>query len=198
MIAFVEGTLAERSADRVVVEAGGLGYELLVSTSTLASLPAPGRRVRLLARMQVRDDALVLYGFATTAERDLFALLLGVSSVGPKMAMAVLSALDPEALRRAVLEGDIDAVTVVPGVGKKVAARIVLDLKDKMGGEVELPGGGPLAEVRDALTGMGLTPQEIQSALAGLEPDGEPVEQLLRDALRRIGAREGAGSGSRR
>lgn len=192
MIAFVEGTLAERSADRVVVEAGGLGYELLVSTSTLASLPAPGRTVRLVTRMQVRDDALVLYGFATTAERELFTLLLGVSGVGPKMAIAVLSALDPETLRRAVLEGDIDAVTIVPGVGKKVAARIVLDLKDRMGGEVELPGAGPLAEVREALTGMGLSPHEIQDALRGLEPDGEPVEELLRRALRGVGAAEKA------
>lgn len=198
MIAFVEGTLVERAADRVVVASGGVGYELLVSTSTLASLPAPGRAVRLLARMQIRDDALVLYGFATAAERDLFRLLLGVSSVGPKMALAVLSALDPEALRRAVLDGDIEAVTVVPGVGKKVAARIVLDLKDRLGGEVDLPGGGPLAEVRDALSGMGLTPQEIQTALSGLEADGAPVEELLREALRRVGMGERTSAGGRR
>lgn len=194
MIAFVEGTLAERSADRVVVSAGGLGYELLASTSTLAALPAVGRTVRLLTHMQVRDDAMVLYGFATGAERDLFQLLIGVSSVGPKMAMAVLSTLEPEALRRAVLEGDIDAVTVVPGVGKKVAGRIVLDLKDKLGGEIDLPAAGPLAEVREALEGMGLSPQEIQRAVAGLEADGLPVEELLREALRRVGRREPAGA----
>lgn len=193
MIAFVEGTLAERSEDRVVVAAGGLGYEVLVSTSTLAAMPAVGKPVRLVTRMQVKDDAMVLHGFATTAERDLFALLVGVNSVGPKLALAVLSALDPEALRRAILDGDVDAVTVVPGVGKKVAARIVLDLKDRLGGEVELPGAGPLAEVRDALGGMGLSPQEIHAALAGLAADGRPVEELLREALRRVGGREAVG-----
>ncbi len=197
MIAFVEGALADRSGDRVVIEAGGIGYELLVSASTLAALPPIGRQVRLLSHMQVRDDAMVLFGFATAAERNLFELLIGVNSVGPKMAMAVLSALDPDSLRRAVLEGDIDAVTVVPGVGKKVAGRIVLDLKDRLGGEVELPGTGPLAEVREALTGMGLSPAEVQEALAGAEADA-PVEELLRAALRRVGAREPTGTGGRR
>jgi holliday junction DNA helicase RuvA len=193
VIAFVDGTLAERSGDRVVVSAGGLGYEVLVSTSTLAAVPAVGKPIRLLTRMQVKDDAIVLYGFATAAERDLFGHLVTVNSVGPKLAMAVLSALDPEALRRAVLDGDVDAVTVVPGVGKKVAARIVLDLKDRLGGEVELPGAGPLTEVRDALQGMGLSPQEIHAALADLEADGRPVEELLREALRRVGGREAVG-----
>lgn len=194
MIAFVEGTLAERGADRVVVNAGGLGYELVASASTIASLPAVGRTARLLTHLQVRDDAMVLYGFATGAERDLFHLLVGVSSVGPKVAMAILSVLEPDALRRAVLEGDIDAVTVVPGVGKKMAGRIVLELKDRLGGEIDLPGSGPLAEVREALEGMGLSPQEIQRAVTGLETDGLAVEELLREALRRIGGREPAGA----
>lgn len=194
MIAFVEGALAERGADRVVVNANGLGYELVVSTSTLAAMPAVGKPVRLLARLQVRDDAMVLFGFATGAERELFELLITVSSVGPKMAMAVLSSLDPDALRRAVLDGDIDAVTVVPGVGKKVAGRIVLDLRDKLGGEIDLPAAGPLAEVREALEGMGLSPQEIQRAVGGLDADGRSVEELLREALRAAGGREAAGA----
>lgn len=194
MIAFVEGALAERGADRVVVNANGLGYELIVSTSTLAALPAIGKPVRLLTHLQVRDDAMVLFGFASGPERDLFELLITVSSVGPKMAMAVLSGLDPEALRRAVLDGDIDAVTVVPGVGKKVAGRIVLDLRDKLGGEIDLPAAGPLAEVREALEGMGLSPQEIQRAVAGLEAGEDTVEELLREALRRVGGREALGA----
>jgi len=186
VIAFIEGTLAERAGGRVVVSAGGLGYELLVPSSTLGAMPATGKPVKLLARMQVRDDAMVLYGFATLAERELFDLLIGVSSVGPKMAMAVLSTLDPTTLRRAVIEGDIDAVTIVPGVGKKVAGRIVLELKDRMGAEIELPAAGPLAEVRAALEGMGLAPAEIQDAVSGLDAKGA-VEDLLREALRRVG-----------
>ena len=189
MIGFVEGTVAERGAGRAVIAAGGLGYELLVSGSTLAALPPVGRPARLLTHLQVRDDALVLYGFATASERDLFQLLLSVSGVGPKVALAILSVLSPEALRRAVLDGEADAITVVPGVGKKVAARIALDLKEKLGGGVDLPGAGPVAEVREALLSMGLSPPEVQQALAGLEPDGEPVEALLRRALQQVGAR---------
>lgn len=189
MIAVVEGTVAERSGDRVVIAAGGLGYEVLVPASTLAALPATGRRARLVTHLLVRDDALVLYGFATAAERDLFRLLLSVGGVGPKVALAILSVLSPDALRRAVLDGDADAITVVPGVGKKVAARIALDLKEKLGGGVDLPGVGPVAEVREALLGMGLSPPEVHDALAGLEPDGEPVEELLRRALQQVGAR---------
>jgi holliday junction DNA helicase RuvA len=108
--------------------------------------------------------------------------------VGPKVALAILSVLSPDALRRAVLDGDADAITVVPGVGKKVAARIALDLKEKLGGGVELPVAGPVAEVREALLGMGLSAPEVHDALAGLEPDGEPVEELLRRALQQVGA----------
>lgn len=190
MIGFVEGALAERHADRVVLEAGGIGYELFVSAETLRTLPPPGRSARLLSHLQVRDDALILYGFATPEERELFRHLLGVSGVGPKVALAVLSVLEAGALRRAVLEGDADAITVVPGVGKKVAARIVLDLKEKLGAGVELPeAGGPLTEVRDALSGMGLSPQEVREAVSGLGGDDGPVEELLRRALQRVGSR---------
>ncbi|HEX2031555.1 MAG TPA: Holliday junction branch migration protein RuvA [Actinomycetota bacterium] len=189
MIAALEGTVAERSADRVVISAGGIGYEVLVPASTLAALPPTGRRGRLMTHLLVRDDALVLYGFATPAERELFLLLLGVNGVGPKAALAVLSVLTPEACRRAILDGDADVITIVPGIGKKVAARIVLDLKEKMGGEVELPGAGPVAEVREALLAMGLSLAEVHEAVAGLEPDGQPVEELLRRALQQVGSR---------
>jgi len=172
-----------------VIAAGGLGYELQVSASTLASLPPVGKHARVLTHLLVRDDALVLFGFASSAERDLFLLLLGVGGVGPKVALAILSVLSPEALRRAVLDGDADAITIVPGVGKKVAARIVLDLKEKLGGEVELPSAGPIAEVREVLVAMGLSHQEVQSAVVDIDGDGAPVEILLRRALRRVGSR---------
>lgn len=189
MISFVEGTLAERAGGRVVVAAGGIGYEVFVSATTLAALPATGRKARLLTHLHVRDDAMTLYGFAAPGERELFLLLLGVNGVGPKVALAILSVLSADALRRAILDGDADAITIVPGVGKKVAARVVIDLKDKLGGEVELPVAGPLAEVREALAGLGLSPQEVHRAMSGMEADGEPVEELLRRALRRVGGR---------
>jgi Holliday junction DNA helicase RuvA len=189
VIALVEGTVAERSAGHVVVMASGVGYQLQVSASTQGALPTVGQRARVLTHLHVRDDAMTLFGFASPAERDLFVLLIGVNGVGPKLALAVLSVLTPEALRRALFEGDADAITVVPGVGKKVAARIVLDLKEKLGGEVDLPSGSPLAEVREALMGMGLSVQEVQDALAGLDGREEPVEDLLRGALQRVGSR---------
>ena len=189
MIALVEGTIAERGGDRAVIMAGGVGYELLVSASTLGSLPPAGKTARLLTHMHVRDDAMLLFGVATAAERELFLLLLGVGGVGPKLALAILSVLSPEALRRAVLEGDADAITVVPGVGKKVAARIALDLKEKLGGVIELPEAGPIAEVRDALIGMGLSTQEVQGAVRGLNGADGSVEELLRDALKQVGNR---------
>ena len=189
MIALVEGKLVERAGDRAVILAGGVGYELLVSAATLGALPATGRDTRLLTHLQVRDDAMILFGFATASERELFRLLIGVNGVGPKVALAILSVLTPDALRRAVLDGDADAITIVPGVGKKVAARIALDLKEKLGGVIELPDAGPMAEVRDALVAMGLSAQEVQDAVAGLDGANGAVEELLRDALRRVGAR---------
>jgi holliday junction DNA helicase RuvA len=189
VIALLEGQIADRGADRAVLLAGGVGYEVHCSATTLAALPSTGRRARVLTHLHVRDDALTLFGFATPQERDLFLILLGVTGVGPKMALAILSVLAPEAFRSAVLAGDAEAITVVPGVGKKVAARVVLDVKERLGGEVELPAESPLAEVREALVGMGLSTHEIQDALAGLDGREGPVEELLRGALQRVGSR---------
>lgn len=188
MIAFVEGTLAERAGDRVVVADGGIGYEVMVSATTLAALPTVGRTVRLLTHLLVRDDAMLLYGFATSSERDLFLMLISVNGVGPKVALGILSVLAADALRRAILDGDADTITIVPGVGKKVAARVVLDLKDRLGGVVELPSAGPIAEVREALLGLGLSSQEVREAMADLDAGDAPVEELLRRALQRVGA----------
>lgn len=187
MIAFLEGAVAEKAGDRVVVQAGGIGYEVLVPTRTLAALPPAGRSARLFTRLQVRDDAMVLYGFGSAEERAMFDVLVTVAGVGPKVALAVLSVLTPDALRRAVASGDTAALTVVPGVGKKVAARIVLDLRDRFG-VVETAPTGPLSEVREALLALGLSQHEASDAIAALGPDGErPVEDLLREALQVVG-----------
>jgi Holliday junction DNA helicase RuvA len=188
MISLLEGNLAEKSADRIVLSVSGVGYEVQVPAQTLSRLPPAGRPARLHTRLLVRDDVMVLYGFATSDERALFDHLITVNGVGPKLALAVLSLLSPEAIRRAVASGDVAALTLVPGVGKKVAGRMVLDLKDRIGAGGEAPGSGPLAEVRDALLSLGLTAQEAREALAALAPDGErPVEELLREALKSVG-----------
>ena len=188
MIAFLEGTVAEKAGDRVVLSVSGVGYEVRVPAQALAKLPAPGKQGHLFTRLLVRDDAMVLYGFSSSDERSLFDDLITVTGVGPKVALAVLSVLSGDALRRAVASGDIAALTLVPGVGKKVAGRIVLDLKDKVGAGGDGPVTGALAEAREALPALGLSVQEAREALAALAPDGDrPVEELLRDALKNVG-----------
>jgi Holliday junction DNA helicase RuvA len=186
MIAFLEGEVVEKGAGRVVLAVGGVGYELAAPTSTVSGLPAVGRSAVVHTRLVVRDDQMILYGFSSPDERQLFDLLIGVTGVGPKVALAFLSTLRPDALRRAVVAGDVAALTVVPGVGKKVAQRVVLDLRDELGGEGELL-AGPMSEVREALVSLGLSPQEASEALQGIEADGRPVEDLLREALQRVG-----------
>jgi Holliday junction DNA helicase RuvA len=187
MIAFLEGAVVEKGASRLVLDVGGVGYELIVPGSVLPALPAVGRRVRIATRLVMRDDSISLYGFASADQRELFDLLTGVSGVGPKVALAFLSALDPDAIRRAVVAGDAAMLTVVPGVGKKVAQRVVLDLRDRLGGEAEITVDGPLADVRDALVSLGLTPVEASEAMRDLDADGKPSDELLREALQKVG-----------
>lgn len=187
MIAFLEGRVADKVGGHAVIDVNGVGYELLVPTSTLAKLPAIGKVARVHTRMVVRDDAMTLYGFATMDERELFDLLVTVTGVGPKVALSFLSVLSPEALRRAIASGDVAALTVVPGVGKKVAQRVALDLKDRLGGDVVIV-DGPLADVREALLALGLTPQEASEAMVGLPAaEDAAVEDLLRTALQQVG-----------
>jgi Holliday junction DNA helicase RuvA len=187
MISFLEGQIVEKSATRVVLAVGGVGYEVAVPTSVVAGLPAVGRTARVHTRMVVREDSMTLYGFAGTDERELFDLLTGVTGVGPKVALSFLSALAPDAIRRAVVAGDAATLTVVPGVGKKVAQRVVLDLRDKLGGDTVLVLEGPLADVREALLQLGLTPSEATDAMRGIESDGRRTDDLLREALQKVG-----------
>ena len=187
MISFLEGEVAHKAGTLVALDVHGVGYELLVPASTVAKLPPVGKRTRIHTRMVVRDDSMTLFGFATTDERELFDLLVTVTGVGPKVALSFLSVLSPDVLRRAVVSGDFAALTVVPGVGKKVAQRVVLDLKDKLGGEVIFV-DGPLADVREALLALGLSPAEASEAMIELPLDGDrPTEDLLREALQHVG-----------
>jgi Holliday junction DNA helicase RuvA len=153
----------------------------------IASLPPVGKPARVHTRMVVREDSITLYGFAQTEQRSLFDLLTGVTGVGPKVALAFLSVLKPAALTRAIANGDAAALTVVPGVGKKVAQRVVVELSEKLGGDGELPSEGPLADVRDALLSLGLSATEAAEALRGVEADGRAADDLLREALQKVG-----------
>jgi Holliday junction DNA helicase RuvA len=188
VIGSVRGSVLERAATgEVLVEVGGVGYRVLVPVSAMPALD-PGAAAFLFTHLHVRDDAMVLYGFPTREERDTFEVLVGATGVGPKLALAILSVHSPAALRRALLDDDVDALTLVPGVGKRTAQRLLVELKARLdvpdfeGVEQAAP---PTArgEVRGALAGLGYEPEEIRDVLAQLEGDG-PVEDLLRDALK--------------
>jgi Holliday junction DNA helicase RuvA len=196
MIALVAGEVAVRRPDHVVIEtAGGVGYRLAVSAETLRQIPGVGRRVSLHAHLVVRDDALALYGFATEEERDLFLALIGVQSVGPKVALAVLSGGSPRELVAAVVAGDVARLQAVPGIGKRTAERIVVELREKVGVESELGsetpitvtrGDDPRNVARDGLLELGFAAAEVQALLAAAE--GETAAELLASALRGAGS----------
>jgi holliday junction DNA helicase RuvA len=188
VIALLAGEVAVRRADHVVVSCGGVGYRLAVSAETLRHVPAVGKPITLHTQLIVRDDALLLYGFATEEERDLFLLLIGVQSVGPKMALAVLSGGTPRDLLSAVALGDTARLTAAPGIGKRTAERIVVELREKVGGLtadepiVVARGDDPRLLARDGLVGLGFSPQEADGLLDGAP--GDTPEDLIAHALR--------------
>ena len=188
MIGLVRGEVVVRRPDHVVVLAGGVGYRLAVSGETLRHVPAAGQETTLFAHLILRDDALALYGFASEQERDLFLLLLGVQGVGPKMALAVLSGGPPRELLTAVAGGDVARLQAVPGIGKRTAERIVVELREKVGVPdaadpiVITRGDDPRSLAREALLGLGYTPAETDALLR--EVKGDTPEDLIAAALR--------------
>jgi holliday junction DNA helicase RuvA len=190
VIALLRGEVAVRRADHVVVLAGGVGYRLAVSSETLGHVPAVGKTVTLHSHLVVRDDALALYGFAGEQERDLFLALIGVQSVGPKVALAVLSGGSPRELLAAVAGGDVARLQAVPGIGKRTAERIVVELREKVGatfagiGEqiVVTRGDDPRRLARDGLVELGFSVVEADELLHGLA--GDAPEALIAAALR--------------
>jgi holliday junction DNA helicase RuvA len=188
MIGSVRGTVVERTATgEALVEVGGVGYRVHVPASALPALH-PGDAAFLFTHLHVREDAMVLYGFPTRDERDTFEALIATTGVGPKLALAMLSVHSPSALRRALLEDDLAALTQVPGVGKRTAQRLLVELKARLEvPELDLTetGGGPAprAEVRAALAGLGYGADEVRDVVNQLPEDGT-VEDLLREALK--------------
>lgn len=207
MIASVRGTLAFVGPDHAVVDVQGVGYELLVPGSTRANLPRVGEPVTLYTAMQVREDTLVLFGFSTPAERQLFRLLLGVNGIGSKAALGILSGTTPERFFLAIAFEDVTALTRLPGVGKKTAQRLILELREKVGRPLGdgIPGGPdageaapaaaqPVGEAVEALAALGYTRAEaaaaVQRAGAALGPEPS-ARDLVRHALRHLGRAAG-------
>ena len=188
MIGFLRGEVAGRTWDGCFLDVGGVGYRVSCSSTTARALPADGEPCHLWTYTHVREDALLLFGFATESEQRTFEGLISVSGVGPKVALAVCSALAPDALRRALVTGDVDAIAAVPGIGKKTAQRIVIDLKEKLALpdlEVAVAGDDALVQARSALENLGYSPTEVRAALAevAVEPE-QPVEAVVKDALK--------------
>ena len=197
MIAYLRGRLFEKHPNRIVVDVNGVGYDVFVPLSTFYGLAEPGADVALRIHTHVREDALLLYGFATALEQELFERLIGISGIGPKVALAILSGIEPHELIRAIERGDVARLTAIPGVGKKTSERLVLELKDRLprpkvadaapAGEA----GAPLMrdDVLSALVNLGyhrpLAEKAVDAAFKTLGADGG-FERMLKQALREL------------
>jgi Holliday junction DNA helicase RuvA len=195
MIGSVRGRIASKTPPQLMVDVGGLGYELEAPMSTFFHLPAVGQEVSLLTHLVVREDAHVLYAFATEGERRLFRSLIKVSGVGPKIALALLSGISVEAFSRCVVNEDITALTKVPGIGRKTAERLVVEMRDRLGdpaasadgvgvGGVAVPvNANPESEAYAALVSLGYRPAEATRLLKAIGPGTHSTEELIRRAL---------------
>ena len=194
MIALLSGTLAYRSTDHVIIDVGGVGYRLFIPLSTFYSLPETGD-VSLFTHTHVREDALLLYGFLSLEEKELFGIMISISGVGPKLAVNILSHIPAKDLKRAIASGDIKRLSSLPGIGKKTAERLVLELKDKVGPIHDLPEADDIKsntsvgdisnDVISALTNLGYKENQARKALESLELSPElSMEEILKGALK--------------
>jgi Holliday junction DNA helicase RuvA len=188
VIGYLRGTIAGRGEESCLLEVSGVGYSLNCSSKTLAALPRDGATVQLFTHLHVREDVLALYGFAEEAELKMFEALLGVASVGPKVALQMCSAFAPDAFKRALVTDDLAGLASVPGIGKKTAQRILLDLKEKLDlPDLALVGSKPdtVSRARSALENLGYSPGEVRVALGEAHPsEDESVEDVIKTALK--------------
>ena len=194
MFYYLNGTVEALEENLAVLDCGGVGFACRTTGYTISQLKV-GRMQKLYTYCNIREDAFDIYGFATREEKGCFELLLGVSGVGPKAALAILSVTTPDRLSLAVATGDEKALTAAPGVGKKLAQRIILELKDKLagadfagsgdaGGAAPMPAGSALAEAQAALAALGYSSSEIGAALRGVKAEGMSAEDIIRQCLR--------------
>ncbi|MFL6655985.1 MAG: Holliday junction branch migration protein RuvA [Sulfurifustis sp.] len=195
MIGRLRGTLVRKEPPTLLVDVGGVGYELEAPMTTFYDLPAVGEIVMLYTHLVVREDAHLLFGFGRESQRRQFRALLKISGVGPRVALAVLSGLNEDELVRCVSDGDLTRLTQVPGIGRKTAERLIVELRDKLTGEAApLPPAvagrevarDPAAEAVSALIALGYKPQEASRVVRGLPTQGQSTEELIRQALRAL------------
>lgn len=200
MIDFIEGTVESKAPGELVISAGGVGFLLLCSNATLAEAPAKGEKWRCYSVLNVREDAMELFGFADQSELRSFKLLIGVSGVGPRAALSILSAVTPQQLALAVVTEDEKALTAANGIGKKIAQRVILELKDKLAreealGGTSVKGGAPAMaavphskknEAQSALAVLGYGSAEIAAALKDIDMEALTLEDIIRQALKRM------------
>lgn len=198
MIARIRGALAEFDESFIVVDVGGVGYELEVSSSTLSSLPAVGDELTLFAHHVVREDASLLYGFARKAERNLFRALIRINGVGPKLALALISSLELGEFARCVADNDLARLTKVPGVGRKTAERLVIELRDRLdiipastASQSEPSSAATVREAEEALEALGYRRQEVNRVFDDVAVAGQSTAELVRLALRALGRQAG-------
>jgi len=193
MIGLLRGIVVEKQAPGLIVECHGVGYEVETPMSTFLDLPAEGSEVTLLTHLLVREDAQILYGFRTAAEKNLFRTLLRVSGVGAKMALAILSAMTVADFQRCVEYEDAATLTRIPGVGKKTAERLIIEMRDRIAklpeaakaGKVAVA-AGPRQEAVDALIALGYKPAEVNKLIGSLDTDGQTAEDIIRSALKQV------------
>ena len=194
MIAYVKGIIAHKDGYGVILEANGIGYEMSMSSKALGTLPAVGNTAQVWTYLHVKDDGMSLFGFCDASEKEMFVKLIGVSGIGPKMAISALSTFNPKELASAIAAGDVTRISSVPGIGKKTAQRLVLELKDKVTDE-ELTSSGPSVSVRpaadsaeteaiEALMALGYPASDAAKAVSAVAGQAAKTDEILRLALR--------------
>ena len=194
MIAYVKGIIARKDGYGVILEANGIGYEMSMSSKALGTLPAVGNTAQVWTYLHVKDDGMSLFGFCDASEKEMFVKLIGVSGIGPKMAISALSTFNPKELASAIAAGDVTRISSVPGIGKKTAQRVVLELQGILKSEADgfaaaedSTRSGAMADASTALESMGFTSPEIAAALKGCT--SEDVSAIMRYALKQLGGR---------
>ncbi len=190
MIGRLRGSVVERTPGQLLLDVGGVGYDVEISLTTFAAVGDTGEPITLHTQLIVREDAQILFGFYSLAEREMFRSLIKVNGVGPKMALAILSGLEADEFARAILGGDLKALTGLPGVGKKTAERLIVEMKDKVQAAAPINDDSSIGlsavtdDVESALIGLGYRPQEAALAISRVEAPAEDVETLIKQALK--------------